>query len=85
MGVVDISTTDNSGSQPLSCAIEGGHEPIVRLLVATGKANSFTGFSQETYASLLQNESMNKLIVTSFKANVDVTDSHVKPLLHVSK
>ncbi|RMI97935.1 hypothetical protein CDV36_016175 [Fusarium kuroshium] len=84
-GVVDIGTTDNSGRTPLSCAVEGGHEPIVKLLVATGKANSFAGFSQDTYAAVLQNESMHNLIVSSFEAHVDVKDSNVKPLLHVAE
>ncbi|KAM6524164.1 hypothetical protein FSOLCH5_004768 [Fusarium solani] len=84
-GAVDISTTDNSSRTPLSCAVECGHEPVVRLLVANGKANSFTGFSQETYAALLQNESMSNLILTSFKANVDVKDSSMKPLSRVAE
>ncbi|KAL6361198.1 hypothetical protein LRP88_04661 [Fusarium phalaenopsidis] len=84
-GAVDISTTNNSNRTPLSCAVEGVHEPVVRLLVANGKTNSFTGFSQETYAALLQNESMSNLILTSFEANVDVKDSSVKPLLRVAE
>ncbi|KAI8681950.1 hypothetical protein NCS55_00448800 [Fusarium keratoplasticum] len=75
-GAVDISTTNNSSRTPLSCAVEGGHEPVVRLLVANSKANSFTGFSQETYTALLQNKSMSNLILASFEANVDAPDGH---------